>query len=337
MILSNSNRLELFYGPSGCGKSTAAAAVAAQYYKATQKPWRVLIGDGSLATYEDSGLVDMGVVQICEYSFRPWPQTVIQRLLEGWWLKDPSDPQSELVEPPKTQDWFSNLGGYIIEGGAMISQYLMGDVQGGLRYQSARGVKIGQDAPMKLVDTEYTEQGLPIKGKGPGTAFGGNPISHFNYVQQRMFNFIEASKALPGMKIWTTHEAAAEDKISGDKIIGPEIAGQAMTKHVSRQFNNTFHFHTAAAKAKEKDDHTGKDVNVLDSEYRIYTRDHYHADGAMMTRYRAVTRWPLGVDPAKLELYYTSPIPGQAIIDIYNTIASAKLEAMEKLKPLATA
>lgn len=329
-------RIDLFYGPSGSGKSTGIVAIIKAAFKENGKPWRILVGDGSAATYADAGLIDAGVVELADYSVRDWPLTTFKALCQGSWPREVEDPASPLA--PMTPADFKKYGGYAIEGLAVAGQYIMGDhVKGGLAYQSARGVKIGQDSPMKLVDSDYNEKtGLPIGGTGTGEVFGGNPVAHYGFGQRQLMSAFERSKKLPGWVIWTTHERSAEDKLSKNIIIGPEGLGEALTTNLSRHFGNTLHFTTAAKVEKQLDAHTAKQIGVLDSEYRIYTRDHFHPEGTTMVKYRAVTRFPQGADATKLKLYYESDQPGVAVLDLYRTIADAKREAIEQLKGGAT-
>ena len=325
------SRIDLFYGQSGTAKSTAIAALIAASFAEKGKPWRVLVGDGSAATYIDAGLVDAGVVEVLDYSIRDWPLSTLKALLQGAWPKDVNDPTSPLV--PMTPADYAKLGGYANEGLAVMGQYIMGDqVKGGLAYQSARGVKIGQDSPMKLTDSDYINDGLKVvPNTGTGESFGGNPVAHYGFGQRQLMSAFERSKKLPGWVIWTTHERSAEDKLSKALVIGPEALGEALTVNLPRHFNNTLHFTTAAKLAKVTDSHTGKQVGDLDTEYRIYTRDHFHPEGATMVKYKAVTRFPLGADPKLLKDYYASETPGESILDIYRTIADAKRAQVEKL------
>jgi len=165
------------------------------------------------------------------------------------------------------------------------------------------------------------------------------------HAQRRLANFIETSKVLPGWVIWTTHERSAEDKLTNVKVIGPEVIGGAMTPNLSRVFNNTLHFTTAEKKAKVKDEHTGAAVDELDVEYRIYTRDHFRPEGNTYVKYRAVTRhpdptgkkFPLpdGKPAPALELYCVADVPGQSIIDIYESISAAHKREQAALRKAA--
>lgn len=321
-------RFELYYGAPGSAKSTAVAHVIKTLFNQTGKRSRVLIGDGSLATYADMGLVDAGAVEWCDYTIRDWPISTLEQLAEGAWPADPLDPKSPLIAfNPKTAD---ELALSCFEGLSVAGTYIMGDKKGGLAYRSGRGEKIGQDSPIMITDADLDAAGRPIKDSGPGRQYGGNPISHYNVGQLRLASIVERSKMLPGVVIWTAHEKAAENKLSGEKVIGPQGVGEAATPNMPRAFGNTLHFATAEKQIKQKDAHTGVDVSMVDSEYRIYTRNHYRAEGKVFTKYLATTRIS---HPDMMPLFLESEKPGESILKFYEIIEQSKLKSKSELKP----
>jgi hypothetical protein len=315
--------IDLYYGQSGTGKSEAAVAIIKREYAKTKKRSRVILGDGSGANY--AALAQAGIVEMLDYSARDWPLTTMEQLCDGWWPENQADPSSPLLPPKPGQ--LNDLAVVVIEGLAVIGAYIMGDRKGGLAEQSARGIKIGQDSPVRTVDCLFDDKGNVVKGSGPGTAFGGNPPAHYGFAQRRINGYVERTKVFPGIVIFTSHERAAEDKISKETLIGPEVVGGAMTAAMSRQFNNTLHFATAASKAKAKDSKTAKLVDELDVEYRIYTRDHFSAEQTTFLKYKAVSRC---ADPDKLPDYLTGG-PGQAILEFYRILDATAAEQVKKL------
>jgi hypothetical protein len=338
-------RVECYYGQSGTGKSEAIAAVMKQIYETDGLTSRVILGDGSKATYIDRGLVDAGVVEVCDFSVRPWPMTVMARLCEGYWPVDVDDPTSALRAP--TLEDLKKIGVFAIEGLSVGAQYLMGDIQGGLAEQSGRGVKIGQDSPVFSKDALFDPKtGAPIKGSGPKVldengklvdeifSYGGNPVAHYGYAQRRLLANVERTKAFPHMVIWSAHERSTQDKVSGEKLVGPEAAGEAITASLPRIFNNTLHFVTASRKKdKTKDKHTEQAVTELDVEYRVYTRDHFHPDGAMFVKYKAVTRG--ASEKEGMPLYLTHDIPGQSALAFYQKLAELRTARVASIKKSA--
>jgi hypothetical protein len=83
----------------------------------------------------------------------------------------------------------------------------------------------------------------------------------------------------------------------------------------------------ASTKSKKLDDHTKKQVDELDSEFRIYTRDHYSPMGNSMTRHKACTR---GVG-ANFPQYFSSEVPGMALLDFYQTLAKMRMARVQDL------
>lgn len=325
------SRVECFYGQSGTGKSEGAASVIERIYEMDGLTSRVIVGDGSKATYLDRGLIDAGVVEIVDFSIRDWPLTTMQQLTEGFWPEDVNDPKSPLKPP--TADSLKRLGVFVVEGLSVGAQYIMGDRRGGLAEQASRGIKIGQDSPVFAVDALLDKNGQPIKDSGPGTTFGGNPIAHFAFAQRRLSSYIERTKVFPNIVIWTAHERSTEDKISKEKLVGPEAAGEAMTANLPRVFNNTLHFTTASKKKdKVKDAHSEAMVTDLDVEFRVYTRDHFNPDGNGFIKYKAVTR---GVSEEEgMPLYLTSDTPGQAVLDFYDRVKSVRDKRIARLAGL---
>lgn len=329
--------IELYYGQSGTGKSESIAAVIRAHYAETGKKARILVGDGSAATY--ASLVAAGIAELTDYSIRDWPLSTLSQLCEGYWPADPEDPKSKLL--PMTPAQLATIGVYAIEGLSVGAKYVMGDKKGGFAERAGRGEKISGDSPIQLIDLERNAAGNTIANSGPGLAFGGVTLGGYGHAQRRMEGFIEKSKGLPGWVIWTAHEKSAEDRVTGQKLIGPEVAGGALTASLSRSFNDTFHFATAEKTIKKPDEHTGKQVDEIDAEFRIYTRDHFRPEGNTFIKYKAVTRHPdpngerLGV---KLPLYFEDSTPGASIIKLYENIKEARVkdaEAIARLRPIA--
>lgn len=319
-------QIECYYGQSGTGKSESIAAVITEIYQKTGKTARVLVGDGSGATY--AGLAEAGIVEIIDYTIRDWPLSTLSQLTEGFWPADPLDPKSPFK--PMSKETYDKLGVYAIEGLSVGANYVMGDKKGGFAARAALGEKIAGDSPVQLIDLERNPTtGMTIANSGPGLAFGGVTLGGYGHAQRRMLGFVEKSKGLPGWVIWTAHERAAEDKVTSQKLIGPEVTGGALTATLSRMFNNTLHFATAEKTAKKKDEHTEKQVDVIDAEYRIYTRDHFRPEGNTFIKYKAVCRTS---DPANMPLYLESDVPGKSILEFYSKVAEARAKQIEKLR-----
>lgn len=323
---------DLLYGAFGSGKTEAIIARMKRSWHEKGKRSRAIVGDASMGPYVASGLVGAGIVEVVDYSVRDWPSTTLQRLLTGWWPLDLNDPQSELVPPthPENAKKLANLGVFGSEGIAVACNYLMGNRKGGYAYRAAHGEKMGQDAPFKIYDGEVDRLGQPVKDGGPGGRFGALAMAHYGFAQSTLLDLIALSRGLPVEQlIWTTHERAAEDKKSGEKLIGPEVAGSAATPSIGKMFNNVWHFQTATKRIKGKrDEHTEKLVDDFDVVYRVWTRDHISADGTTSLKYLAVTR---GVSANAFPHYHAAETPGESVNYLYNLIDQRRQEQEQEL------
>lgn len=325
---------DLYYGPFGSGKTGAIIARMKHAWQTKGQKSRAIVGDASAGPYIASGLVGAGVLEVVDYSVRDYPSSTLTQLLSGYWPADVEDPTSPLL-PPDHKDIAEkskNLGVFGMEGIAVGGNYLMGNRKGGYAYRAARGEKMGQDAPFRITDAETDALGKAKPGTGPGLQFGGLAQSHYGFAQNTLNDLIVLSRGLRvAHLIWTTHERSAEDKKSGEKLIGPEVAGSAATPSAGKNFNHVWHFQTATKRIKgERDKHTDKLVDDLDVEYRVWTRDHISPDGMTNLKYMAVTR---GVPADAVPHYHAADKPGDSVNFLYNIIEEyQKAQEAELLK-----
>lgn len=315
---------ELYYGEPFSGKSRSLCELIKRHHEKTGQIARVYVGDGSAAMYHGSGMVDAGVVQLVDFSIRDFPFTSCQQICEGFVPADASDPQSPMRK--LTQDEVKKTGLWIYEGAAVMSQYMMGDKKGGLAQRAADGESLGgTDNVIKFEDSAENK-------------FGGNNPTHYNLTQRHMAINMNRTKALPGeFTIWTTHERmdtgerggqafgkgqAPTEKIKlGDKCIGPEIVGQAMTPIISRDFGNTLHFVLASKKVAGKPDPiTGKIAYEDVTDYRVYCKQHFDPNGTVALPYIAGNR---AFNPEKMSTYYGGGKAGEALIKFYEDFRNA--------------
>lgn len=278
---------DLYWGQSGAGKSRAAAQVILAVHKLTGKKARVVIGDGSLASYD--ALIDAGIVEAVEFAHRPWPMDVVKRLSEGWFPVE-DNPLGPLV-PPSAQPSFKDIEMYVFEGASVMGSYVMGTNKGGLAALAGEGVKIGQDTPFRIVAGTYDNAGKLIDG--PGTVTGGNSMAHYGPGQRAIIDAAQTSKGLGRYVIWTAHEAINDpdkDAFVKELTVGPEVVGKKWISGFQRIFNAALHFQSVAKRGRVVDDFTGKPSQELDLDYRLWTRDHFSPDQNMVVRYKAVVR-----------------------------------------------
>lgn len=295
---------------------------------------RVLVGDGSAATYQD--LVEAGIVELYDYTVHEWPISTLEQLAEGAWPADPADPKCPFISvaaQEKAGDMRTrNLGITCIEGLTVAGEYIMGDALGGFANRAAKGERIGGESEIRLIDGEFNTKGDLINGSG--RAYGGHTQSHYGQGQDRLANVIERSKAFRRGVIWTAHEGEAES--SGEKIIGPRGVGNKGTGQFSKKFGNTLHFTKAEKVVKRPDPFTGVPINQLELVYRIYTRDHYKPEGKVFGRYLAVSRIKF---PEMLPDYLESNTPGESIMKVYDIIEAsvARAKSLHKAPVLEVA
>lgn len=325
--------IDLFYGPWGTGKTEAIIARMKKAWEEKGQKSRAIVGDASAGPYISSGLVGAGVLEVVDYSARDWPSSTLEALLTGSWPADVTDPTSPLLEPTHKDNLAksTNLGVFGAEGIGVMCNYLASNRKGGYAYRAARGEKMGQDAPFKIVDAELNNLGQPIKDSGPGGRFGAIAQAHYGFAQTTMMDLIPRSRSLQvGHLIWTSHERVAENKKSGEKLIGPEVFGEALTPTIGKMFNHVWHFQTATKRIKgQKDTHTEKIVDDLDVDYRVWTRPHVSPDVATSLIYMAVTR---GVSASEFPHYHEAATPGDSVNYLYGLIEERQRSREEALK-----
>lgn len=303
---------DCIYGASGTGKSESLARLIEEVYRTTGKTARIVVGDGSAMTYEH--LAQLGVADIYTFTMRSWPTATLKGLARGWW------PNADGKLTPTTPETMANIGVYVFEGMSVAARYLMGHTRGGMADRTARGERLGPDASMRIVEGDVD----PKTGKvvdGPGETYGTNGQAHYGYVQNIVLECVQESHILPvPYVLWTAHEATnnPETDLSKELVIGPEIIGKAMTASIQRSFNNCIHATTVSKRTKQNDAFTNKAVDELDSEYRLYTRDHFSPTGASLTRYKAITRKVDGTFPQ----FFVADHPGDALLLYYQAVVA---------------
>jgi hypothetical protein len=353
------SRVIIAYGESGSGKSEGALALflwKLQQWRALGLDYimRVYVGDGSAATYLDTGLVinppegprnEDGLIELCFFKVYPWPLTTVNQITEGW-FPEGGVHGAPLVAPEKQAN-FKRVRFWAYEGLQVVGDYMMGGEKlGGLAEQASRGIKIGPEAAIRITDTLYEidkNTGLPdplrpIKGSGTGASFGSNGQGHYMLAQGHLSGAFERTKALEGWVFWTSHERAAKDKSGYKKdgqdkdarvygaapvAIGPSAVGDALTLNIQKGANELLHFQKAnrLVQAKEKDKVSDKLVNQLVTEHRIYTREHLDPDLDTPLRYRALVR---SSTPDTVKDFYTGTAEeGSGIVKLYEDLAKA--------------
>lgn len=211
MLLSNQDNL-LLYGLTGSGKTSQLAELIKVMAKESNKPALVYLtdwgGSGPLDALAEAGLVEQE-----RFSFTSDPFVFINNAvtMKG---KDPSKYCLIAIE---------SLSG-------------MGDLAlNALGRQAANG--FGGDA--------QKAPALTIQSEGQVIKVASNSPTHYGMAQRHLLEKVWQSQLLPLPVIWTAHEDVGDPDNIGAQvgvkgIIGPMIAGHALTTGLPKYFVYTF-------------------------------------------------------------------------------------------------
>lgn len=320
-ILFSEKWIDLLYGMPGSGKSMLIALLSMWLWVHKRQKTRWIIGDGGFQTVQNLGLVSAGAVEVCEYAHRPEPGTTIELLSEGWWpgnVQIAGTPFTKL-EPPKPES-IKDVNLWVFEGFGVAAQYLMSNVQGGFAHRAAAGEKMGVEAVVKMDDK------IDVGAKrSHATQTGWSP---YNMAQTILMGCKRRSETLPHV-IWTTHERDGEDKVNNNETwIGPEVAGKALTTKLAGMFGNTFHCVQVQRKTQGVDAHSQAKVHKVDTIRRVWTSNHFDAEGQVQRQYVGNCR-TYGVQE-----YYDLVTPADGL-KLWADLARLKREAKDALGALS--
>lgn len=283
------NRTILLYARSGAGKTTQLGELAEKVYLSGKQSLVYSIdkgGIGPLVPY-----IKMGVITLVEQGetdpmiFLNKAATGQVRDAQGKWIKADFTKYGMIAYESMTgfSDAFMNL----------------------LAEKSAQGINVGGAASVSLTLTDPTGESLKI---------GGNNMGHYNVVQTRLLSEVWKSQKLPvEYVVWTASASKEDDPNSITKVVGPQLAGKALTAEMPRHFDLTFRMDFMPAQS-------GKDKrHIL-----------YLGPSIDITAGNAVslgnTRTPLGSKPLP------STIEPANIVKALELIEGAENEAMELIK-----
>jgi hypothetical protein len=269
-------KTELVYGRSGSGKTSWLLKLARFLFLKTGKRTRWYLGDGGGETVTVTGWADPGgFIELWPYIIRNNPMETTQLICEGYWPDgDLLDAKVKLKAP--TPEDLDRIGLWVFEGLTVMSDYMMGDKEGGLAYRMAKGETLNQDQSFRFKDGDIL--------------FGGNARTHYGFVQRKMLDLIGRTTRLPGVKYWTAHEVKVDDTENREAIFGPDVVGQKLTTRIGGSFGNTIHLHVAHVTKETTDAVTKAKTKQIAEEFRAYTRTHYDPDGQTQAKYYANTR-----------------------------------------------
>lgn len=233
-------RTILLYGRSRAGK-TQLIAEFAQHLKMTT-------GLKTLLYYIDKGglgpimpLIELGIVDLVEQlDTDPWifmnkASTGQMRDEKGKWVK--ADLTKYALVANESMTGFSDA------------------FMNSLAQKAADGVNIGGAA-----STSFS-----VSGDETTMKIGGNNMGHYNVVQNRILDEVWRSQKINVPNIlWTASASRDDDTNSSAKVIGPAIAGKALTAEMLRQFDLTFRVDCSPSGNGKPEKHTIFLGNSLD-------------------------------------------------------------------------
>jgi hypothetical protein len=206
------------YGDTGDGKTTLLGEWAEHRYIATRrKKMRLYTSDPggyrSIAHY-----ADLGVLEVIDLVGVPKPWEWLKWVTCGY-VPGPDGPEGKWIFDA---DRNAMIDTYAFEGMTAFADNLMHDAA----LQAAEGRNIGGQPP------NFKLQSGEVK-------WAGNSQSHYNSVQTIMGIAIQQSlNTLKGNVIWTAMARRATDADNQNSpILGPQMAGKALTSDIPRWFN----------------------------------------------------------------------------------------------------
>lgn len=224
-------RTVLMYSRSRGGKTTQIGELAKHLYKTTGLKSLVYSidrgGVGPIMPYVNLGIIDL----VEQEGSDPWifmdkAATGHVRDSSGKWIK------ADLSRYAMAA--FESMTGF--------SDAFMND----LALKSANGVNIGGAANV----------GFTVSGDNETMKIGGNNMGHYNVVQTRILDEVWKSQKLSiPYVVWTAGASRDEDPNASGKVIGPAVAGKALTAEMPRHFDLTFRLDCTPAQQGKPERH----------------------------------------------------------------------------------
>ena len=295
-------KTHLIYGESQVGKTTLIGKLARDLHKRTGQSTRLIMSDqGGFSAIKPG--IDEGIIQVVDMVGDTLPQSNLMWLAKGYM------PGAEGVINTAAQD----LDGI----GMVVLDSLSSAAASVLDYFAATGMKVSQE-----VVGLRQEQGLNF----------GNPAqSHYGAVQNFMLQLITQFAALPVKRVvFTALESKGSDTVDGQLVLGPLVAGKALTGVIPSRINRIFHLELAAGADKSK------------RAYRIYFRP--HLDPMLGKYWPANLRLPLEMIAAmdgspkygKGYLDFTTGEELLELLDYCDSYTAPKPEVMELMASLGS-
>lgn len=218
-VINFNNISILLFGHTGAGKTAQIGELSEYYYQKThQLPCcRLYSADrGGWVTIQP--YIDLGIIEAIPMFGDPW--VWIDKATNGFKLD--------------SGNWVpgvdENISLYAYEGMTSMADAAMSWMAGA----ASRGINIGGGGSFSFVAGGEGDQKLKI---------GSNNQAHYAVAQQQVYEKSTQSQNLPGTVIWTAGDRRGEDDAIGG-VIGPQIAGKALTGEAPRWFKYTWRIGT---------------------------------------------------------------------------------------------
>lgn len=264
-------RTMLIYGETQSGKTSLIGSFARDLHQRTGKITRLIMTDeGGTAAIAPE--ISEGIIEVVSMVADSLPQSNLMWLAKGAWPSESwPDNKGTLNKPIDIQALTAKVGMIVLDSLSSAAGLVM-------NFFVNSGMKVAQE-----VVGLREEQGLK---------FGAPAMAHFGAVQQFMLQLTTALSGLNVEKIiYTALESKGSDTVDGQIILGPLIAGKALTGVIPSRMNRILHLEIVPSANKE------------DRSYRIYFEP--HVDKTLGRVWPANLRMPLKLKGAiKAEARY---------------------------------
>lgn len=220
----------LLYGRSRAGKTALIGEMAEWVKKTEGKKTRLATADrGGIETIMP--YVDLGLIELVELGDDdPW--IWLTKVVRGY-VKDTN---GRWVDGKR-----DDIGLYAFESLTSVADALMLS----MAKKAAAGVNIGGGANVAFT----------VSADNESVKVSGNNMAHYGVAQSRVVEECWESQKLPGWLIWTASVSKDDDVNSSGKVLGPAVAGKALTAEVPRWFQYTFRVDAIPAQMGQKERH----------------------------------------------------------------------------------
>jgi len=226
-------RSVMMYGISGSTKTSQCYFLVKYLLSLSEnkgKKFRMIHSDGGgYAPFVDSGMIDKGMVEVFDYSYREHALSDYRKLSQGYWPRQTQDGKEYFVKDSNcltTPDEWKQIAGYIIEGMSSSAQTLITHCS-----NQTEGVGFKES-------WRYEEDDEVVIGLQQG---------HYGLIQKEIYSaHMKGFNNLPiQWLIYTSLLGKGEDKQKRETVYGPQVAGNATTPQVPSWFMDCLHLDKA--------------------------------------------------------------------------------------------